>query len=287
MNETITPQRFDAANAGRHLVVFGAIHGNEVCGAKALNKLVHELTSGALKLERGSLTVVAVCNPEAFAQNKRFIEDNLNRVFEQKTAPHAYERKLAQKLMPVIESGDAFLDLHSMTSEGEPFAVLNGNHPESIALCEALGTDILLSGWPELYAKLDSEVPSSCTQDFADLKKIPNALIECGQHGDPAAVEVAYRAVRGALDCLGILGCHIPMPKPKRRIHFTEVIFKKTAHDRLAREWKNFDPLKKGNLIAHMGPDQVPALAPHDGRIVFPFPEATIGAELYYLAVEN
>ena len=66
---------------GPSLVVLGAVHGNEVCGAHAIVRAIDDLTHGRLRLLRGRLTLVPVANPLAFAQATREGERNLNRRF--------------------------------------------------------------------------------------------------------------------------------------------------------------------------------------------------------------
>lgn len=47
----------------------GAVHGNEVCGPKALERVVAEIESGAIEIEAGKLVVIPVCNEQAYDQN--------------------------------------------------------------------------------------------------------------------------------------------------------------------------------------------------------------------------
>ena len=119
----------------------------------------------------------------------------MNRVFERHPNPNSYERRRVQLLLPLMDEADYFLDLHSFHSDGQAFGILDSLLPESEGLCLAMGIDTLMSGWPDLYATLPPTIPSKSTQSFADQKKVPNALIECGRQDDPASVDTAYRAV--------------------------------------------------------------------------------------------
>ena len=59
--------RFLGFGPGPRLLFLGAVHGNETCGTRALERLVAELAQGTLRIARGALTVVPVTNPLAFA----------------------------------------------------------------------------------------------------------------------------------------------------------------------------------------------------------------------------
>src|SRR3982751_4691278 len=64
---------------GPRLLVTGAVHGNETCGTRAITQLLEEIDSGALSIERGTVTFVPVTNPLAYSLKQRMGERNLNR----------------------------------------------------------------------------------------------------------------------------------------------------------------------------------------------------------------
>ncbi len=274
---------FVGEESGTHLLILGGIHGNEVCGPRALSKLVDELRGGKRTLAKGRLTIVPVCNPRAHAANVRFIEENLNRVFEPSDAPKSYERRLAQSLAPLVARCDALLDLHSMQSKGEAFSVLNQDRPGSASLCRALGTRWMLSGWPEVYRD-HADKDSCCTQSLADRHDKASALIECGQHGSVEADRVAEIAIERALAHFGLGGLaagHVANLEP-RRVHLRSVHFRESDGDRLLKDFENFESLRQGDPIVKRADGRVEH-APEDGVIVFPSPHSAIGTELYYL----
>lgn len=76
----ITKYEFEAPEEGIKLLILAAVHGNETAGTKACNRLMAELNSGMVTLKKGFLTIVPVCNPEAYRKDVRCVEENLNRV---------------------------------------------------------------------------------------------------------------------------------------------------------------------------------------------------------------
>ena len=62
---------FKTVNPGKSILITGAVHGNEVCGAIASRNIIAKIESGELKLKSGSITFIPVSNPEANRINER------------------------------------------------------------------------------------------------------------------------------------------------------------------------------------------------------------------------
>ena len=108
--------------------------------------------------------------------------------------------------------------------------------------------------------------------------------LECGQHDDPAAPDVAYHAIVNTLCHLRLIEGADPAEVPKMEgLRLCEVVDKHHPDDTFARGWKSFDPLHAGQLIGARH-DGTPVSAPFDGRLVFPNAKAGVGVEWFYLA---
>ena len=285
---------------GPSLVVLGAVHGNEVCGAHAIVRAIDDLTHGRLRLLRGRLTLVPVANPLAFAQATREGQRNLNRRFLPQPDPQDYEDRITRQLAPVLAAHDALLDLHSFHTPGRPFAMVGPRNnsgarepfaraAEEMALARALGAQQVVEGWLEVYdraAGLRGELPDDegiGTNEYMRSQGGYAVTIECGQHEDPEAIDAATRAIHGALAHLEL--AHVPAPPrfagPAARLK--DVVLRESPADRLAQDWHSFDAVQAGDVIAHRA-DGTPVAAPYDGCVLFPHPEAEVGQELFYLA---
>ena len=66
-----TSLQYSGQQAGTRLIVTGAVHGNETCGTKAIQRVMQELDTGALLIRHGSVTFVPVTNPLAYAKGER------------------------------------------------------------------------------------------------------------------------------------------------------------------------------------------------------------------------
>jgi hypothetical protein len=108
--------------------------------------------------------------------------------------------------------------------------------------------------------------------------------LECGQHADPQAPQVAYRAIVNTLAHLGLIDAADPAPAPQiEALRLSEVVDRLHADDAFAKAWQSFDPVDAGERIGSRHDGSV-VTAPFAGAIVFPNPGAEVGHEWFYLA---
>src|SRR5690349_18343837 len=226
---------FASLNPGPRLLVMGGVHGDETCGTVGIERVLAELDSGALQLLKGQLTLLPVANPLARRRLQREGERNLNRLFKPTEAPADYEGRVTNVLCPLIERHDVLLDLHSFQSQGEAFAMIGprdnagqlepfGRADEEGLLALHLGTPVVVEGWLDIYAAglAQRSAGVAVGEDAIDFGRGTNEYIrncggygvtlECGQHQDPNAPEVAWRAIRRALALLGMAALPQGMP---------------------------------------------------------------------------
>jgi predicted deacylase len=302
---------FASLNPGPRLLVVGGVHGDETCGTAGIERLLGELDGGALRLQRGQLTLVPVANPLARRRLQREGQRNLNRLFKPSAEPADYEARVTNLLCPLIERHDVLLDLHSFQSAGEAFAMIGprdntgalepfARAAEEGLLALHLGTPIVVEGWLDIYAAglAQRAAGGAVAEHEIDFGRGTNEYIrscggygvtlECGQHQDPQAPEVAWRAIRRALALLGMaplppgLAAAAP-PAAPRLLRLASVTDRLHEDDRFVREWATFDAVRRGEPIG-MRHDGTPVNAPDDGFIVFPNALALPGAEWFYFA---
>lgn len=299
---------FTGLAAGTRLIVLGAVHGNETCGTQAIRRVIGEIESGALGLIAGRVTFVPVTNPLAYARHQRMGERNLNRNLAPTASPAEFEDRVANWLCPLLAEHDALLDLHSFHTAGEPFVMLGpedntgplepfARAAEETALALALGVHRFVDGWLDTYAagvarrraagasprEADVHYGIGTTEYMRSQGGIALTL-ECGQHDDPAAPEVAYRAIHRALAHLALSDEAPPAPVDRRQaLRLVQVVDRAHPADRFAREWASFDPVRAGECIG-MRHDGSLVVAERDAYVVFPNPAALPGQEWFYLA---
>lgn len=290
---------------GRRLIVLGAVHGNEVCGTLAIRRVIDELDRGALSLAAGQLTLVPITNPLAYEHRRRNGDRNLNRNLAPSSAPREYEDHIASWLCPLLARHDVLLDLHSFQAPGSAFVMLgpeNNQGPiepfshaaDEEALALRLGVGRSLFGWLSCYAagaarREGAPAASSVAQGTGTTEYMRSVggwalTLECGQHDDPEAPVVAYRAILNALAHLRLIEAPDPAEAARMEgLRLCEVVDRAHAADTFTRDWKSFDPVHAGQLVGHRH-DGTPVSAPFEGRVVFPKAHGDAGEEWFYLA---
>ena len=306
-------QTYSGLQSGTRLIVLGAVHGNETCGTRAIGRVIQEIRAGSLRLVAGSVTFVPVTNPLAYARQQRVGDRNLNRHLFPADRPQQFEDHVANWLCPLLAQHDALLDLHSFHTGGEPFVMLgpeNNNGTlepferaaEEESLARHLGVHRFVDGWLDTYA-LGVELRAALARSGAEADASHTDLrygvgtteymrsvggygltLECGQHDDPEAPHIAYRAIRNALAHLGISRGTMPVPVTDgEALRLYRVIDKHHPDDRLSQDWASFDRISASELIG-VRHDGTQVLADCDGYLVFPNPNAQPGQEWFYLA---
>lgn len=291
---------FDGDEPGPRLIVLGAVHGNETCGTRAIERLLGDLAAGRRRIVRGRLTLVPVTNRLAYERGTRGGDRNLNRLLAPTATPSDNEDRIANELCPLLAQHDVLLDLHSFRSGGPPFVMVGpedntgdlqpfAQAAREEALALRLGVARAMDGWLETYAAGAQRRGGRAGYGVGTTEFMRSAggcalTLECGQHEDPRAPEVAWRAVLNVLAQLRLVDAPAPPPAAAMEgLRLREVVDREHAGDAFARPWRSFDPVRQGECVAkrHDGSE---VLAPFDGYIVFPDERAEPGAEWFYCA---
>jgi predicted deacylase len=251
--------RFASDRQGPHVVVQALTHGNEVCGAIALDWLLGE----GFRPSRGTFTAV-FANVDAYRRfdpadpfASRCVDEDFNRLWTDVVldGPRATtELARARALRPVYDAADYLLDLHSMTDPCPPLA-LAGRQRKGLELALALGV-------PAHVVVDAGHAAGRRLRDYAffdDPDDPRNALlVECGQHWERAAPDVARQSTLRFLRHFGMVDPaflyeHLdtaPMP-PQRAIEVTEVVTIETERFAFAMPVAGLDVVPRaGTLLA-------------------------------------
>lgn len=300
---------FTATAPGKRLIVLGGVHGNEACGTEAIHRVIAALQQGQLVISHGSVTFVPVCNPLAREHQRRCGDRNLNRKLFPTATPVEFEDYVANWLCPLLAQHEVLLDLHSFHTAGAPFAMLGpknnqgqlepfAHDAEEESLARHLGVSLFVDGWLDTYAAGVQRRQSLASKDGAEHDVAFGVgtteymrsqggyglTLECGQHEDAAAPEVAYRAIINTLAWLGLIAEQAPQPTADRQtLRLFSVVDRLDAGDQLAEEWQSFQRLPAGTLIGTRA-DGSELRTDELAHIVFPNPGAAPGSEWFYLA---
>jgi predicted deacylase len=302
----LSVSQFIGLQPGPRLIVLGAVHGNETCGTEAIRRVQQEIEHGELRIEFGSLTLLPITNPLAYQLKRRQGDRNLNRNMRVTDSPQDFEDAISNRLCPLLQTHDVLLDLHSFHTPGIPFALIGPRNnrsdlepferaEEEEALALKLGVGRYVEGWLETYAqgvrdrqargaeaKVDYGVGTTETiRRYGGI----GITLECGQHDDEQAPQVAYQAIRSTLAHLGMAAAE---PEPRHPdqpevIRLYKVLDRLHPDDRFCRDWRSFEKIARGDVIA-VRHDGTELAADQDGWIVFPNPTAQVDQEWFYLA---
>ena len=211
--------------SGPHVLVQALTHGNEVCGAIALDWLLAK----DFRPTRGSFSA-CFANIAAYERfdradpfGSRCVDEDFNRLWTAEvldSARNTADLARARALRPLYERVDYLLDLHSMTDRCPPLAMA-GRQRKGVELAQALGAPehIVVDGGHSAGRRL---------RDYAffdDSEDPRNALlIECGQHWEAEAPEVAKQVTLRFLRHFGMcepafLDAYLePVPMPAQKV---------------------------------------------------------------------
>jgi predicted deacylase len=266
---------FAATVPGPHVLIQALTHGNEVCGAIALDRLLRE----GLRPIRGTLSLV-FANVAAYQRfdpadpfSSRCVDEDFNRLWTASVLDgprSSVELTRARELRPVYDRIDYLLDLHSMSESCLPLAMA-GRQRKGAALAQALAIPphVIIDGGHAAGKRL---------RDYAffdDPEDPRNALlVECGQHWEVNAPVVARQAALRFLRHFGMLDATTmerelePLPpEPQRTIEVTTTVTITTD------AFKFTQPVHGLQTIAQMGTvyaidGNTPVRTPHDDCVL-------------------
>ena len=269
----------DSARPGPHVLVNALTHGNEICGAIAVDRLLRE----GVRPTRGKLTL-AFANVDAFLRfdprnpyATRFIDEDFNRVWDPEVLDgprDTSELRRARALRPFVEAADFLLDIHSMLEPSPP-----------VMICGPLEKGIRFAfkvGIPEHIVSDTGHANGTRMRDFGafgDPASPGNALlVECGQHWERSAERVAWQTVWRFLRRLDVVDPALAAREieevkgAQKLIRVTDAVVANTPAFRFARTFTGLEVIpREGDVIAWDGDQAV--RAPYDNCVlVMPVP---------------
>jgi predicted deacylase len=280
--------RLDSGKAGPNVVITALVHGNEICGAVALDRLLRRDIRpqlGALTMVFANVAAYESFDPDNPVQS-RFIDEDMNRLWSATIldgARQSVELARARALRPLIDAADYLLDIHSMRSVCQPM-MLAGPRVKGAQLAARLGVPahVVRDFGPAGGVRLRDY------GGFADPDSRRNALlIECGPHWADQTGETATEMALAFLVALGLIDTDAAlevapaapgtMRPPQRFIEVTRAVTATTERFRFIRPFSGLETiLKAGTIIAEDG--GAPVTTPYDACVlVLPAPEPVRG----------
>ena len=277
---------FESGLPGPHVLINALCHGNELCGAIAVDRLL----GLGIRPARGRLTL-CLANVAAFRRfdpakplASRYLVEDFNRLWSEEVLESrrdSIELRRARELRPLYEQADVLLDLHSMTNPGEAMT-LCGRTGRGRALALALG-------FPRWVVADSGHAAGRRLIEFGafaapDAAPAPDAgpgsggkvavLVECGQHWAAAAPEVAFALSLRLLAHTGLLAPETakalapPLKiRPQRLVEVTSVVTAVGDDFVFAANYAGMETVPRAGTI--IGYDQGrPVRTPHEDCIL-------------------
>ncbi len=263
------PKIIKGKTPGPVSMVMVGVHGNEVCGIRALDKILPNL-----QIERGEVMFI-YGNPKAIQENKRYIEANLNRMFVDdeylsSLEKNSYEYKRAQFLKEFLNKADVLLDVHaSSVPDSTPFIICERNALDIVKYLPAenvtFGFDEIEPGGTDYYMNKHNKI---------------GICLECGYLGNDQSVEVAKKGILSFLSAQGHLKLELKQNKQK---YFQMYMRYLTRTDSfiLTKQFADFEIIKTGQLIGFDGREAVKS--PKESIILFAHNTFKRGGEAFLL----
>ncbi|MFB6125995.1 MAG: succinylglutamate desuccinylase/aspartoacylase family protein [Halolamina sp.] len=168
------------------VAVVGAIHGDEPCGVRAVERLRREIDPA--DLDRPVKLVVA--NEEALAAERRYVDEDLNRAFPGSPDADTHEGRLAHDIAREVQ-GCTVLALHSTQSYAEPFALVDTVSAVARSVAPRLPVAALIETGTHTNGRL--------------IEHAHTIEAECGLQGTTEATDNAYWLTRAFLTATNVL----------------------------------------------------------------------------------
>ena len=285
---------FDSGKPGPHVFISAVVHGNEPCGAIALDwffKKEEMPKSGKLSLGFMNVEAYLAFDP-ANPNRTRWVDEDFNRlwgpgVLDDRNRKQTSEFLRAREVKPIIAEVDFLLDIHSMQKPCIPL-MMAGMEQKGLDLAKSVGMEmpiIIDTGHREGMRMRDFG-------EFSEPSSFKNALlVECGQHweksSEPIAIETMVRFIRNT----NIMGKEFGLEYLSETIENSKIpslkvgkiITIKTDKFRFKKDWQGFDCLKKGQIIGYDGEEVIEA--PYDQTyLIMPSKRLFIGKTAVRLA---
>lgn len=291
--------KFGGEIQGALVLVFGALHGNEPAGVRALEAvfqmLEHEFDNNPNFFFYGKLVGI-LGNRQAYRIGQRFIEEDLNRQWTSENVNriehsdlntlNAEDLEIAELLTTIKqEIRDAkpevmvLLDLHTTSAGGGIFCIPTDEN-NSLRLAKQLYAPVILNLFEGVEGTLLRYAADGHLETGGLPRRTYGAAFEAGQHDESFSVS---RAIAGIINCLRAAGCihqadmlneyeavlmeySNALPKVTRLRHVHRI--RPGDEFRMRPGYANFQPVQLGEHLA----DDVsgPILSPFNGLILMP-----------------
>lgn len=267
----------DSGNPWKTLWIIALTHWNEPIWVKIFDWLLNKIKiSEQIAYWR---IVLIIWNYQAAFQDKRFIDNDFNRVWED-DYNECVETKRRDEIKKWVEMCDVVIDLHSTSNPSEIMVIPLSQNNETYKLCNKLESNYILKNIA------DKTKGISLTEYHSYLDKANISIaIECWEHWSKQYDEITKENIKRVINNTLKLNLFTKEINKKPEIYnLFQVIKAKSTELRYiySDSPKSFDYIKAWNVICHNWEN---IICDKDSYIVMPSKKAEyIWFELFYLS---
>ncbi|WP_416445049.1 succinylglutamate desuccinylase/aspartoacylase family protein [Leeuwenhoekiella sp. A16] len=260
---------YSSGKKGPLLFITAGVHGNEPSGVIALKKVFKELEHSLPQIEG---TIVGVTgNRKALNKNVRYIDEDLNRTWTERNindkVKNTHEKEEMFSIIKVLQDFPEkdftkryFLDCHTTSSASAPY----------ISVQEVHDNDDWAHQFPPYIIRGFSDIVSGCIDHYMSRTGLTGFVFEGGQHESDEAVDnhegIIWHAIARACSLnLNKLSTYpeaaSKLEKLKTNQKTFEILYRHELKDddnfKMEPGYKNFQPIKKGELLAQHNGEEV------------------------------
>lgn len=273
-------------DSGPVVVIFAAIHGNELAGLHASRRIAKSLSQNVDRL-KGSVYIISG-NLKAIREGVRYIDRDLNRIwrdFSNKDRPRDHDQssewteaeELVRVLNEIVSEHEyvtkeiSFIDLHTTSAKSCAFILFNDTLQNRDKAADFPVPQIL---------GIEETIHGTLMSYINDLG-CPAIGFEAGKHEDQSSIDRTEAFLWLYLNHTGIIELkskevshHESVISGDNRLddEYYEITYHHYVEDasrfKMKSGYYNFDAVRKGDLLAY--DDNEPVHAPQNGLIFMP-----------------
>ena len=263
------------------VIVIGGMHGNEVSGIEAMQRVLDQLEKHPEWQEKGEVYFLKG-NLSALEKGERFIDKDLNRLWlekfineENSSISDTKELKELHQLIEEICGGEysncTLLDLHTFSAESGIFCIPN---------CHKTSLDLASSFHIPFIEKLAENLPGTALSYYGN-KGMTSIVVEGGTHNTPRATENLEAAIWHLLAYKKIINPDLNIVKESRERlqkegeiypYHLELTYRHQLDNsslfKMNKGYFNFKEIKKNEALAKHKETEI--TSPHEGFMLMP-----------------
>jgi succinylglutamate desuccinylase len=253
---------------GERVVLQCLVHGDEIIGKLVLDEVKSKIEHKQILKE----IVFIEANLEAYKQNKRFIDVDLNRQMTEskQKSLHSlnsnelnHEESIAVNLSSILAGASYLLDIHATKSPSKPF-IYSLNTKKHKDIISVLNVDLVV-------LTQEGDEPIGAMDEFVDSHNGVGFTLEAGGIGDNHYTKDMVKLVMNFLCKSNAISMgNIDLPTIDKKIVKSKYFYAPSDNFVFSKKFKNFDLLKKGELIGSFNGKKY--TVDHDVIILFVYP---------------